>query len=316
MPFEGEPARRAFDLLSSGEVSGVFQVESQGMRRVLTEMRPTTFEHIIATISLYRPGPMEYIPQFIRRMHGEEEVEFKHPALEPILAETYGIIVYQEQIIQILSELAGYTPGEADLVRRAISKKKASEIERHKNIFVEGCAARGIPKDAATDIYADIEFFARYGFNKCLPGDTEIVDPATGRMVRIEDLYTGAANLDSVVTCEIDDLTLRAGPVAQVMDNGVKPVFRLTTASGRQIEATANHPFYTFDGWRLLEEIAPDDLIAVPAAARGGRTEWPDHEVIAWAISCRGQSVPSPFGLFLQPGPGPGGRLCGRGQRL
>ncbi len=282
IPFEGEPARRAFDLLSSGEVSGVFQVESQGMRRVLTEMQPTMFEHIIATISLYRPGPIEYIPQFIRRMHGDEPVEYKHSALEAVLAETYGIIVYQEQIIQILSQLAGYTPGEADLVRRAISKKKASEIERHKNIFVQGCAARGIPKDAAKDIYADIEFFARYGFNKCLPGDTEIVDPASGRMVKIEDLYTGAANLESVVTCEIDDLSLRPGPVAQVMDNGVKPVFRLTTASGRQIEATANHPFYTFDGWRLLEEISPDDLIAVPRSLPvEGRTEWPDHQVIA-----------------------------------
>ncbi|MFN2202132.1 MAG: DNA polymerase III subunit alpha, partial [Caldilineaceae bacterium] len=100
IPFEGEQAARAFALLSSGEVSGVFQVEGQGMRRVLTEMQPNSFEHIVATISLYRPGPMEYIPQFIHRMHGEEEVQFKHPALEPILAETYGIIVYQEQIIQ------------------------------------------------------------------------------------------------------------------------------------------------------------------------------------------------------------------------
>ncbi|MBP8109751.1 MAG: DNA polymerase III subunit alpha [Caldilineaceae bacterium] len=179
MPFEGERARRAFDLLSSGEVSGVFQVESQGMRRVLTEMRPSTFEHIIATISLYRPGPIEYIPQFIRRMHGEESVEFKHKALEPILGETFAIIVYQEQIIQILSELAGYTPGEADLVRRAISKKKASEIERHKNIFIEGCAARGIPKDAATDIYADIEFFARYGFNKSHAADYAVITVQT-----------------------------------------------------------------------------------------------------------------------------------------
>ncbi len=95
IPFEGEPAVEAFKLLASGEVSGVFQVEGQGMRRVLTEMRPSSFEHIVATISLYRPGPMEYIPQFIRRMHGEEEVEYKHPALYPILAETYGIIVYK-----------------------------------------------------------------------------------------------------------------------------------------------------------------------------------------------------------------------------
>src|SRR5690606_29857100 len=148
---------------------------SQGMRRVLTEMQPSAFEHIIATISLYRPGPLEYIPPFIRRMHGEEEVEFKHPALEPILAETYGIIVYQEQIIQILSQLAGYSPGDADLVRRAISKKKASDIEKHKKLFAEGCYRNGIPREVANAIYGDIEFFARYGFNKSHAADYAIV---------------------------------------------------------------------------------------------------------------------------------------------
>jgi DNA polymerase-3 subunit alpha len=175
IPFEGEAAAEAFKLLSSGEVSGVFQVEGQGMRRVLTEMRPSAFEHIIATISLYRPGPLEYIPQFIHRMHGDEEVDYKHPALEPILAETYGIIVYQEQIIQILSALAGYTPGDADLVRRAIGKKKASDIEKHKKVFVEGCFRNGIPKDTASAIYGDIEFFARYGFNKSHAADYAVI---------------------------------------------------------------------------------------------------------------------------------------------
>ncbi|RIK34246.1 MAG: hypothetical protein DCC55_33440 [Chloroflexi bacterium] len=175
IPFEGEEATEAFKLLSSGEVSGVFQVEGQGMRRVLTEMRPSAFEHIIATISLYRPGPMEYIPQFIRRMHGEEEVEFKHPKLESILRETYGILVYQEQIIQVLSQLAGYSPGEADLVRRAVSKKKASDIEKHKKGFVEGCKKNGIPEAAAVAIYGDIEFFARYGFNKSHAADYAVI---------------------------------------------------------------------------------------------------------------------------------------------
>ncbi len=179
IPFEGPAAEDAFKLLSSGEVSGVFQVESQGMRRVLTEMRPTSFEHIVATISLYRPGPLEYIPQFIRRLHGEEQVEYKHPALEPILAETYGICVYQEQIIQILSQLAGYTPGEADLVRRAISKKKASDIEKHKKIFAEGCAKNGIPEEVAHAIYADIEYFARYGFNKSHAADYAVITVQT-----------------------------------------------------------------------------------------------------------------------------------------
>lgn len=179
IPFEGEAAAKAFALLSSGEVSGVFQVEGQGMRRVLTEMQPSSFEHIVATISLYRPGPMEYIPQFIRRMHGEEEVQVKHPALEPILAETFGIIVYQEQIIQILSQLAGYSPGDADLVRRAVGKKKAKEIEKHKKTFVQGCVKNGIDKKVAEEIYGDIEFFARYGFNKSHAADYAVITVQT-----------------------------------------------------------------------------------------------------------------------------------------
>ena len=179
IPIEGPEAEPAFRLLSSGEVSGVFQVESQGMRRVLTEMKPTAFEHIIATISLYRPGPMEYIPNYIRRMHGEEEMEVKHPALEPVLAETYGIIVYQEQIIQILNQLAGYSPAEADLVRQAISKKDASKIEYHKALFIGGCSKNGISATAAQAIYADIEFFARYGFNKAHAADYAVITVQT-----------------------------------------------------------------------------------------------------------------------------------------
>ncbi|MFN8442774.1 MAG: DNA polymerase III subunit alpha [Caldilineaceae bacterium] len=179
IPFEGEPAKEAFKLLSSGEVSGVFQVESQGMRRVLTEMKPNKFEHIIAMISLYRPGPLEYIPQFIRRMHGEEEIVYKHPMLESILSETYAIIVYQEQIIQVLSKLAGYTPGEADLVRRAISKKKASDIEKHKKLFIAGCEKNGIDPEISEAIYNDIEFFARYGFNKSHAADYAVITVQT-----------------------------------------------------------------------------------------------------------------------------------------
>jgi DNA polymerase-3 subunit alpha len=179
IPYEGEPAKEAFTLLSSGEVSGVFQVESAGMRRMLMEMKPSAFEHIVAAISLYRPGPMEYIPQYIRRMHGQEPVEFKHEKLRPILQETFAIIVYQEQIIQALSALAGYTPGEADLVRRAIGKKKASEIEKHKKIFVAGCEKNGIDHDVAAEIYADIEFFARYGFNKSHAADYAVITVQT-----------------------------------------------------------------------------------------------------------------------------------------
>ncbi len=155
-----------YRLLSSGDVMGVFQVEGAGFRRVLQEMRPTRYDHIVAALALYRPGPMEYIPTYIRRMHGEEKVEYRHPALAPILDETYGIIVYQEQIIRIATDLAGYEPGEADTIRKAVGKKKKDALLAHRVQFVKGCQARGIAREVAEGIFDDIEFFARYGFNK------------------------------------------------------------------------------------------------------------------------------------------------------
>ncbi len=169
------PPEKAFELLASGDVTGVFQVEGTGMRRVLTEMKPTKFEHIVAAISLFRPGPMEYIPTYIARMHGEEPVEFKHPSLESILAETYGIIVYQEQIIRIASELAGYAPGDADQIRKAVGKKIKAKIDEHRAKFIEGSVSNGIDKAIAEAIYGDIEFFARYGFNKAHAADYALV---------------------------------------------------------------------------------------------------------------------------------------------
>jgi DNA polymerase-3 subunit alpha len=166
---------KAFALLASGNVTGVFQVESPGMRRVLTTMKPTKFEHIVATVALYRPGPLEYIDEYIDRMRGRKSVEYHHPALEPILAETYGIIVYQEQIIQIASQLSGYSPGDADLMRRAVGKKKKEELLKHREKFVAGAIECGIPEEAANQIFDDIEFFARYGFNKAHAADYAVI---------------------------------------------------------------------------------------------------------------------------------------------
>lgn len=285
-----DPARRPetlFEMLSQGEVSGVFQVEGQGMRRLMTSMRPQRFDHIVAAISLYRPGPMENIPRYIERMHavlaGEEDaVSYHTPALEPILSDTYGILVYQEQIIRIAAELAGYEPGEADMIRKAVSKKNEEDLKRHRQQFTAGAMTRGYSEQVCDKIWEDIEYFARYGFNKCLPGDVEVVDAATGRLVRIEALYQGQTGLTTTLTCALDSLTLQPGAVATVMANGVKPVYRLTTASGRVIEATANHPFYTFDGWRPLDTLSEQDLIAVPRSLPvQGREAWPEHEVIA-----------------------------------
>ena len=155
-----------FALLSSGQVTGIFQVESAGMRRTLRDMQPTELKDIIAVLALYRPGPMQFIPNYINRKFGREEITYHHPSLEPILAETYGIIVYQEQIIQIASELAGYSPSEADLMRLAVGKKKKKDLESQRTTFVKGAIERGISGEAAEAIFADIEFFADYGFNK------------------------------------------------------------------------------------------------------------------------------------------------------
>ncbi len=155
-----------FALLASGEVTGIFQVESAGMRRVLRDMQPTDFTDIIAVLGLYRPGPMQYIRTYIDRKKGREPVTYPHPSLEPILAETYGIIVYQEQVIQIASQLAGFSPSEADLMRRAMGKKKAEVLEQQHIKFIEGCVQNGIPQETAEAIFRDIEAFANYGFNK------------------------------------------------------------------------------------------------------------------------------------------------------
>jgi len=157
---------KTYELLSSADVTGVFQVESGGMRRTLREMRPTEFRDMVALLALYRPGPMQFITNYIDRKYGREEVTYHHPTLEPILAETYGIIVYQEQIMRIASELAGYSLSEADLMRHAVGKKKADELEKQRSVFVERAVERGVSRDIAEAVFAEIEKFANYGFPK------------------------------------------------------------------------------------------------------------------------------------------------------
>ncbi len=172
---------KTYELLTAGDVMGVFQVEGQGMRRVLMEMRPTEFDHITATISLYRPGPMEFIPDFIACLHGEKEPKYVHPILAPILAETMGVCVYQEQVIQILADVAGYTPGEADLVRRGISKKSRKTLDEHREIFAEGSAKKsGLTRTEADAIWDELMGFARYGFNRAHAADYAVVVAQTG----------------------------------------------------------------------------------------------------------------------------------------
>ncbi|NWG18371.1 MAG: DNA polymerase III subunit alpha [Chloroflexi bacterium] len=280
-PQTDDMLRQTFEMIGRGETIGVFQIESTGMQQMLRDMRPNRFEHIVAAVSLYRPGPMDFIPLYNKRMHGEEPIEYRHKLLQPILEETYGILVYQEQLMQVAGQLFGYELGEADLMRRAVSKKKEKDLKKHRDIFLARGPEHGVDADSASKIFDDIEFFANYGFNKCLVYDTEIIDADTGRPVKIGDLASGKAQVTRTLTCDLNTLRLKPGRIADVIFNGVKPVYRLTTRLGRQIEATTNHPFYTFDGWRMLGELQVGDQIAVPRQMLfENRSEWPDHQTI------------------------------------
>jgi DNA polymerase-3 subunit alpha len=157
---------KSYQMLSRGEAVGIFQVESQGMRRALVDMRPDRFEDIIALVALYRPGPMANIPTYCLRKHGLEQPDYIHPKLEQILKETYGVIIYQEQVMQIAQLLAGYTLGEADLLRRAMGKKIRKEMEAQRERFVSGAIARGVERGQAEAIFELLARFADYGFNK------------------------------------------------------------------------------------------------------------------------------------------------------
>ena len=157
---------KSYDLLGRGDTVGVFQLESAGMRDVLRKLKPDKLEDIIAVVALYRPGPMDNIPSYIRRKHGQEEPDYLHPALEGILRETYGIMIYQEQVMQIAQVLSGYTLGGADLLRRAMGKKIKEEMDKQRQSFVDGATARKVAAQKASQIFDQVAKFAGYGFNK------------------------------------------------------------------------------------------------------------------------------------------------------
>ncbi len=163
LPWYDKPS---YDLMARGDTVGVFQLESEGMRRTLALVRPDSFGDIVALVALYRPGPMDNIPSFAKRKNGQEDIDYLHPLLEPVLRETYGVIIYQEQVMQIAQILAGYSLGEADLLRRAMGKKKKEEMDAQKQRFIDGAKANGVTAHKAQSIFELVDKFAGYGFNK------------------------------------------------------------------------------------------------------------------------------------------------------
>lgn len=177
MPQEVE---KTYKILEEGELEGIFQLESSGMRQIVRDLKPSSIEDISSILALYRPGPLDagLIPKFINRKHGREEVKYAHELLEPILNETYAVLVYQEQIMKMAQDLAGYSLGQADLLRRAMGKKKVSEMQKHRETFVDGSAKNGVRKQVAEQLFEQMVQFAEY----CLSYDTEILTVEYGPM--------------------------------------------------------------------------------------------------------------------------------------
>jgi DNA polymerase-3 subunit alpha len=199
---------KTYDIFKQATTTAIFQFESRGMRELLKRAKPDRLEDLIALNALYRPGPMDLIPDFIERKHGRQRVEYLHPSIEPILAETYGVMVYQEQVMRIAQVVGGYSLGGADLLRRAMGKKKPEEMAKHRSIFVDGAARQGVDANTATELFNLMEKFAGYGFNKSHSAAYAVVAYQTAYFKAHYPAAFMAANLSTVMddTDKVKDL--------------------------------------------------------------------------------------------------------------
>lgn len=254
----------SYQMLARGDVVGVFQVESQGMRRALIDMRPDRFEDIIALVALYRPGPMANIPTYCARKHGEEESEYLHPLLEPTLKETFGVIIYQEQVMQIAQQMSGYSLGEADLLRRAMGKKIRAEMEKQRERFVEGATKNGVAKDKADTIFELLAKFADYGFNKSHAAAYALVSYHTAYMKAHYPVEFIAASM----TLDLNNTDKLSEFRAEALRLGIKVEPPSINRSGPTFEVGENTIYYAL---AALKGVGPQAIeLIVEARNKGG----------------------------------------------
>src|SRR5947199_145902 len=253
-----------YAMLRRADTVGVFQGESRAQMGTLPRMQPERFYDLVVEVAIIRPGPIvgQMVNPYLKRRAGREPVGYAHPSLEPILARTLGVPLFQEQLLRIAMTVAGFTGGEAEELRRAMGFKRSEARMRAIEARLRaGMAARGITGAAQDEIVQQITSFALYGFPECVGGDTRVTDPDTGRYVSIEEVATGRVQLTTTLACDAD-LKLRPRRVLAALASGKRMVHRLRTALGREITATAEHPFLTVNGWRTLAELDDGDHLA------------------------------------------------------
>lgn len=292
-----EEDKNTFNLISRGETLGVFQFASEGMQKWLKELKPNNLDDLIAMVALYRPGPMAFIPDYIDRKQNPHKVKYIDERLEPILQRTYGIIIYQEDILIIATTLAGYSWLEADKFRKAVGKKIPELMAKEHAKFTEGCVANGMKMSVAQELWEMIETFAAYGFNKCLTGDTIIVDPETGRRNSIFEIYTNNIR-QKVSSLDESSRKIISADISSIQENGIKKVYELRTRSGRTIKATDNHPFLKYQGWTELKDLKIRDKIATNRKAPTGSVKAEYFEAATLGYLIAEGNLCHPHGIY------------------
>jgi DNA polymerase III alpha subunit len=242
----------------------VFQIESRAQMSMLPRLKPKTFYDLVIEVAIVRPGPIQgdMVHPYLRRRDGLEKIDYPGPAVREVLERTLGVPIFQEQVMQLAIKAAGFTPGEADRLRRSMAAwKRNGNLQVFQTQIISGMTARGYPEEFARRICKQIEGFGEYGFPECVVGETRVVDADTGRWRTIEEIVSGKIRLRTTLACD-NKLRLRRRKVVAVVSSGVKPVWRLRTALGHTITATAKHPFMTLTGWRTLRDLRIGECIA------------------------------------------------------